>query len=121
MPTKRELLAHLARDELKDIVDHFELKADARSPTAMLEAVAASREGQLTPILGGYLRERLAELCEALSLGELGQQTGAGGTPHRQDPGREARAEASIQPTEKPAKQAKPAEHATTPRSQRGR
>jgi len=34
MPTKRDLLAHFTRDELKDIVGHFGLEADARSPAA---------------------------------------------------------------------------------------
>jgi hypothetical protein len=42
MPTKRDLLSHLTRDELQDIVPHFGLAVDGRSKPALLEAVAAS-------------------------------------------------------------------------------
>ncbi len=123
MPTKRELLAHLTRDELKDIVEHFELKADARSPTAMLEAVAASKKAKLPPILLGYLGERLTELCAALGLDSSGTKpamverltdkaapAAKSATPHAAKPAKPA----------KQAQQAQQTEHATTPRSQRG-
>lgn len=50
MPTKRELLAHFTRDELKDIVSHFGLEADARSPSSLLEAVAGSKKAKLPAI-----------------------------------------------------------------------
>ena len=43
MPTKRDLLAHLTRDELQDIVAHFGLAVDGRSKPALLEAIAARR------------------------------------------------------------------------------
>jgi len=72
MPTKRDLLAHFTRDELKDIVAHFDLEADARSPAALLAAVAASKKAKLPPILGDYLGERLKELCAALGLDSSG-------------------------------------------------
>ncbi len=72
MPTKRELLAHFTRDELKDIVEHFEPGGPTRSPAAMLEAVAASKKAKLPPILGDYLGERPKELCEALGLDSSG-------------------------------------------------
>ena len=54
MPTKRDLLAHLNRDELQDIVAHFGLAVDGRSNVALREAVAASKKAKLPPILGGY-------------------------------------------------------------------
>jgi type I restriction enzyme M protein len=121
MPSKRDLLAHLTRDELKDIVDHFGLTADGRSPTSLLEAIAASKKAKLPAILGGYLHERLAELCEALGLDSSGNKpalverlTGKA-SPNAKS------AEPATTPLERPAKQAKQAEPAaTTPRTQRG-
>ncbi|MBA3545741.1 MAG: N-6 DNA methylase [Nannocystis sp.] len=118
MPTKRDLLAHFTRDELKDIVGHFGLEADARSPAALLEAVAASKKAKLAPILGDYLGERLKELCEALGLDSSGTKQAM----VERLTGKSAPAdEPPAAPTAKPAaKQAKPPEPATTPRSQRG-
>lgn len=76
----------------------------------MLEAVAASKKAKLPPILGGYLRERLAELCEALSLESSGSKPALVERLTGKSPAGKPD-EASTQPPEKPAKQAKPAEH----------
>ncbi len=53
---------------------HGLLAVDGRSNVALLEAVAASKKAKLHPILGDYLRERLAELCEALGLESSGNK-----------------------------------------------
>jgi type I restriction enzyme M protein len=74
MPSKRHLLAELTRQELQDIVDHFGLDVARRSNVALLEAVASSKKAKLPPILGGYLRERLVEMCVALSLDTSGDK-----------------------------------------------
>ena len=74
MPTKRDLLAQLTRDELLAILEHFELAADRRSPAAMLEAIASSKKAKLGPVLEGYARDRLKELCTALGLDSSGRE-----------------------------------------------
>ncbi|PCC70353.1 type I restriction enzyme M protein [Nannocystis exedens] len=74
MPTKRDLLAKLTRDELLAILEHFQLTADRRSPAAMLEAIAASKKAKLGPLLENYSRERLQELCRALGLDSSGRE-----------------------------------------------
>ena len=117
MPTKRDLLAHFTSDELKDIVAHFGLEADARSPAAMLEAVASSKKAKLAPILGDYLGERLKELCEALGLDSSGtKQTMVERLTGKSAPATEQQAESSATSSPEQAKQTEPA----TPRSQRG-
>jgi type I restriction enzyme M protein len=121
MPSKRDLLAHLTRDELKDIVDHFGLNADGRSPASLLEAIAASKKAKLPAILGGYLHERLTELCEALGLDSSGNKSAlVERLTGKASPTAES-AEPATKPPERPTKQAKQAEPATTtPRMQRG-
>ncbi len=119
MPTKRELLAHLTRDELKDIVEHFGLKADARSPASMLEAVASSKKAKLPPILGDYLRDRLEELCEGLGLDTAGTKPAlVERLTGKTTPAAEPPAESSGKSSPKQGKQAEPA--TASPRSQRG-
>lgn len=61
MPTKRELLAKLTRDERLTILERFELSADRRSSAAMLEAIASSKKAKLGPVLESYARDRLKE------------------------------------------------------------
>ena len=75
MSTKRDVLAHLTRDELLAVVDRFELAApDRRAKEGLVEAVAASKKATLGEILPGYARDRLKELCRALGLDDGGKE-----------------------------------------------
>ena len=75
MPSKREIITLLKRDELNEVVDRFELDvADRRAKDGLVEAVAASRRASLEDILGGLKRERLKELCRALGLDDAGKE-----------------------------------------------
>jgi type I restriction enzyme M protein len=78
MSTKRDVLAHLTRDELLAVVDRFTLAVpDRRANDGLLEAVAASKKATLAEILPGYARERLKELCRALGLDDGGKEKAA--------------------------------------------
>ena len=75
MATKRDVLAHLTRDELLVVVDRFTLAVpDRRAKEGLVEAVAASKKATLAGILPGYARDRLKELCRALGLDDGGKE-----------------------------------------------
>jgi type I restriction enzyme M protein len=74
MATKRTILEHLTADELRGVVDQFELKVeDRRSRGGMVDVIAASRKVELDPVLTGLPRERLKELCRKLQLDDAGR------------------------------------------------
>ena len=74
MPSKRDVLGHLSRDELVAAVDQFELVvADRRVKDQLFEAVASSKKASLGEILGGFSRDRLKEVCRALGLDDAGK------------------------------------------------
>jgi hypothetical protein len=76
MSTKRDVLAHLTRDELLAVVDRFALAGpDRRAREGLVEAVPASKKATLAEILPGYARDRLKELCRALGLDDGGRRT----------------------------------------------
>jgi len=69
MPSKRDVLAQLQREELISVVERFGLEvADRRKKDDLLEAVASSRKATLADVLPDLSRERLKELCVALGL-----------------------------------------------------
>jgi type I restriction enzyme M protein len=75
MPSKRDVVSLLKRDELLAVVDRFGLEPpDRRSKDGLAETVAASRKATLEEILGGFKRERLKELCRALGLDDSGRE-----------------------------------------------
>jgi len=75
MPTKRDLLAHLTRDELLAVVDRFALVApDRRAKEGLVEAMASSKNATLAEILPAYSRDRLKELCRALRFDDGGKE-----------------------------------------------
>jgi len=52
MPSKREVLALLNREELVSVVEQFELSvADRRKKDELLEAVASSKKATLAQVL----------------------------------------------------------------------
>jgi type I restriction enzyme M protein len=75
MPSKRDVLAQLSREELISVVERFELEvSDRRKKDDLLEAVASSRKATLADVLPDLSRERLKELCVALGLDDGGRE-----------------------------------------------
>ena len=75
MPSKREVLEHLKRDELLAAVDHFELEVgDRRVRDQLVDALVASRKAGLAEILGEMPRTRLKEICRALDMDDSGRE-----------------------------------------------
>jgi type I restriction enzyme M protein len=75
MPSKRDVLSQLLREELISVVERFELEvADRRKKDDLLEAVAASKKATLADVLPDFSRERLKELCAALGLDDGGRE-----------------------------------------------
>lgn len=94
MLSKRDVLAHLTRDELLAVVGAHDLQVDDRRvKDKLIDAVASSKKAGLTPILGDLSRDRLKELCRALRLDDGGREkaalierlTGAGKAPPAQE------------------------------------
>jgi type I restriction enzyme M protein len=75
MPSKRDVLAHLTRDELLATADRFELEvADRRVREQIFEAVASSKRAGLADALAPLSRDRLKEVCRALGLDDAGKE-----------------------------------------------
>lgn len=88
MPSKRDVLAILSRDELLAVVDRFGLSPpDRRAKDGLVDAVASSKKATLAEVLPELPRDRLKELCRALGLDDGGREksvlverlTGSGG------------------------------------------
>ena len=78
MPSKREVLALLNREELVSVVEQFELSvADRRKKDELLEAVASSKKATLAQVLQELPRDRLKDLCRGLGLDESGREKAA--------------------------------------------
>ncbi len=74
MATKRAIVEQLTADELRQLVDQFELAVDdRRARTGMIDTIAASRKVNLEPALFGFARDRLKELCKKLELDDSGR------------------------------------------------
>ncbi len=74
MPSKRQVLDQLKRDELIAAVARFELPvADRRRRDLLIEALASSRKATLTEVLGDFKRARLKQLCRDLGLDDGGR------------------------------------------------
>jgi type I restriction enzyme M protein len=75
MPSKRDVLDQLKRDELLDAVDQLGLEVrDRRVRGELIETLAASRKAPLAEILGALPRTRLKEICRALDLDDAGRE-----------------------------------------------
>ncbi|XWL04112.1 class I SAM-dependent DNA methyltransferase [Sorangium sp. So ce307] len=75
MPTKRDLLTHLTRDELLAVVSRFELPvSDRRVRDQLIDAIIQARSADLSEVLLGYPRDRLKELCRKLGLDDHGKE-----------------------------------------------
>ncbi len=75
MPSKRDVLEQLKRDELLAAADRFELEIrDRRVREDIAEALASSRKAGLAEVLEELPRTRLKEICRALNLDDSGRE-----------------------------------------------
>ena len=75
MSRKREILELLTADELRGLVDRFELEEkDRRARDGMIDTLSRSHRAQLAEPLGEYPRDRLKELCRKLDLEDGGKE-----------------------------------------------
>jgi hypothetical protein len=75
MPSKRDVLSLLSRDELLAVVDRFELAPpDRRAKDGLVETIAGSKKATLAEVLPELPRDRLKELCRALGLDDSGRE-----------------------------------------------
>ena len=78
MPSKRDVLSLLSRDELLAVVDRFELPvADRRVKDQLIQAIGPSKKATLDDALADCARDRLKELCRALGLDDSGKEKAA--------------------------------------------
>ncbi len=89
MPSKRDVLAALSRDELLAVVDRFDLAPpDRRAKDGLVATIASSKRATLAEILPELSRDRLKALCRAVGLDDGGREksvlvdrlTGSGGS-----------------------------------------
>ncbi len=75
MPTKRNILPLLTRDELLERLDRYDLMVDDRRvKDGLVEALAASRKARLDELLADLPRDRLKVLCRELDLDDSGRE-----------------------------------------------
>lgn len=73
MPTKRQVFAHLTRDELNALIDRHDVIVANRRSASHLADRLDERGPALPEILAGFSRDRLKELCRALHLDDSGR------------------------------------------------
>lgn len=75
MPSKRDVLEQLKRDELLAALDRLELEVrDRRVRGDIVDTLASSRKAALADLLEDLPRTRLKEICRALSLDDSGRE-----------------------------------------------
>ncbi len=75
MPTKREVLDLLKRDELLAAIEQYQIDvSDRRARESLVDALAASRRVDLSGVLADLSRDRLKEACRALALDDGGRE-----------------------------------------------
>src|SRR5262249_6125338 len=75
MPSKRDVLDQLKRDELLDALDQAGLEVrDRRVRDELIDALASSRKVPLAEVLGRLPRTRLKEICRAFGLDDSGRE-----------------------------------------------
>jgi type I restriction enzyme M protein len=119
MPSKRNVLEQLKRDELLAAVDEFDLDVqDRRVRDQLVDALASSRKASLAEILGELPRTRLKEICVALGLDDYGREKAVligrlTGTPVSSSPAPPASSAAS-EPKSPPRPEKSPARNKDT-------
>ena len=75
MPSKRDVLASLTRDELLDALDRCGVEVtNRRGKDGLVDALSASHRARLSEILEVLPRERLKALCRTFDLDDSGRQ-----------------------------------------------
>ena len=75
MPSKRDVLTNLTRNELLAVVERFDLTVDDRRvKDGLVDAVASSKKASLAEILPDLSRDCLKDVCRALALDESGKE-----------------------------------------------
>jgi type I restriction enzyme M protein len=75
MPSKRAVLEQLTLDELRPLVERFDLAVtDRRVRQQLVDAVASSKRATLAEVLPALSRDRLKEICRALDLDDSGRE-----------------------------------------------
>jgi type I restriction enzyme M protein len=78
MPSKRQVLDLLTRDELLEVADHFEVDVvDRRVKAQLVDAIAASRRASFAEILATLSRDCLKDLCKTFGLDDGGREKAA--------------------------------------------
>jgi len=73
MPTKREVLAVLGRDDLLACLDHYSLEVrDRRVKDDLVDALASSKRARLDKMLALPSRDSLKGACRVLGLDQAG-------------------------------------------------
>ena len=75
MPSKRDVLASLTRDELLDALDRCGVEvANRRAKDGLVDALSASHRARLSEILEALSRDRVKALCRTFDLDDTGRQ-----------------------------------------------
>ncbi|MBK6520026.1 MAG: N-6 DNA methylase [Polyangiaceae bacterium] len=78
MPTKREVLELLAKNELVALLDAHDVAVeDRRKKDAIIDSLSRARSVKTEDVLADLSRDRLKELCRALGLDEGGREKSA--------------------------------------------
>jgi len=75
VPTKRDLIEQLRREELLSIAENHDLEVrDRRVNDDLVDAIVRAKRVKVAEILSGLSRDRLKDLCIALGLDETGRE-----------------------------------------------
>ena len=75
MPSKRDILVQLTRDDLLDNLEYYDLEvADRRVKAQLVDALASSRQASIEEIMGDLSRDTLKTLCRHFDLDDAGRE-----------------------------------------------
>lgn len=75
MPSKREIIELLKREELQALADQLELDVrDRRVKDDLVDSIVRSKRARVTEILAGLPRDRLKDICIGLELDASGRE-----------------------------------------------
>lgn len=74
MPSKREILSEISKNDLLPFIDLWDLEVvDKRVKHEVIEALARSKKAKLEEILSSLSRRTLKDICRALDLDDGGR------------------------------------------------
>jgi histidine kinase/DNA gyrase B/HSP90-like ATPase/restriction-modification system family protein len=78
MPTKRDVVEQLKREELQDLATFYDLEVeDRRVRDDLVNVLTRAKRARLADMLASLSRDRLKEICVALSLDDGGREKSA--------------------------------------------